>query len=106
MKTGKVWLVGAGPGSIGLLTIKAAEVLKKADVIIYDNLIGTEILSALPKQADYIYVGKRSGQHTMPQEEINLLLLNEAQKGRFVVRLKGGDPFLFGRGGEELELLK
>ena len=106
MKTGKVWLVGAGPGSISLLTIKAAEVLQKADVIIYDSLIGTEILSALPKTADYIYVGKRSGQHTMPQEEINLLLLKEAQKGRFVVRLKGGDPFLFGRGGEELELLK
>lgn len=106
MKTGKVWLVGAGPGSIGLLTIKAMEVLKKADVIVYDSLIGSEILSVLPKHADYIYVGKRSGRHTMPQDEINRVLLEEAEEGRFVVRLKGGDPFLFGRGGEELELLK
>lgn len=106
MKTGKVWLVGAGPGAFGLLTIKALEVLKAADVIVYDSLVGTEILSALPKQADYIYVGKRAGCHTMPQEEINQILLNEAKKGHFVVRLKGGDPFMFGRGGEELELLR
>lgn len=106
MKTGKVWLAGAGPGAVGLLTIKAAEVLKTADVIVYDSLVGPEVLSSLPKQARYLYVGKRAGCHTMPQEEINQVLLLEAEKGNRVVRLKGGDPFMFGRGGEELELLR
>ena len=105
MKTGKVWLVGAGPGDPGLLTVKAVDIIKKADVIVYDALIGDALFSLFPREAEYISVGKRAGNHTMPQEKIDQLLLDEAQKGRRVVRLKGGDPFLFGRGGEELELL-
>ena len=100
MKTGKVWAGGRRARVHQPLTIKAAEV-QKADAIIYDSPIGTEILSALPKTADYIYVGKRSGQHTMPQEEINLLLLKEAQKGRFVVRLKGRRPLPCSAGEEK-----
>ncbi|MBS7007358.1 uroporphyrinogen-III C-methyltransferase [Anaerostipes sp.] len=106
MKTGKVWLAGAGPGAVGLLTIKAAQVLKTADVIVYDSLVGPEVLSVLPGRARYIYVGKRAGCHTMPQEEISQVLVREAENGYSVVRLKGGDPFMFGRGGEELELLR
>ncbi|MFR1214067.1 MAG: uroporphyrinogen-III C-methyltransferase [Acutalibacteraceae bacterium] len=105
MKQGKVWLVGAGPGDTGLLTLKGKEVLEQADVVLYDKLVGTGILNMIPDSAQKMNVGKCAGNHTMPQSEINLLLLNEAQKGNHVVRLKGGDPFLFGRGGEELELL-
>lgn len=105
METGKVWLVGAGPGDIGLFTIKGMEVLKSADVVVYDSLVGQGVLSRIPPEAELIYVGKRASHHTMPQEEINRILLEEAEKGKKVVRLKGGDPFLFGRGGEELELL-
>ena len=105
MKTGKVWLVGAGPGDPGLLTVKAIETIKEADVIVYDALIGDALYSLFPRDVEYISVGKRAGNHTMPQEQIDQLLLEEAQKGKKVVRLKGGDPFLFGRGGEELELL-
>lgn len=105
MNMGKVWLVGAGPGDPGLLTVKAAKIISEADVIVYDALIGDALFSLFPKDAEYINVGKRASCHTMPQEQINRLLLEEAQKGRAVVRLKGGDPFLFGRGGEELELL-
>ena len=105
MKTGKVWLVGAGPGDIGLLTVKAVETIKEADIIVYDALIGDALFSLFPEGAETISVGKRSGNHTMPQEQIDRVLLEEACKGRNVVRLKGGDPFLFGRGGEELELL-
>lgn len=103
--SGKVWLVGAGPGDPGLFTVKGREVLKKAEVVFYDSLVGAGVLSQIPESARLVNVGKRAGRHTMPQEEINRLLLEEAQKGRRVVRLKGGDPFLFGRGGEELELL-
>lgn len=105
MKKGKVWLVGAGPGDIGLFTLKGIDVLKKADVVVYDSLVGQGVLSQIPKSARLINVGKRANNHTMPQEEINKVLLSEAEKGHRVVRLKGGDPFLFGRGGEELELL-
>ncbi len=105
METGKVWLVGAGPGDIGLFTIKGMEVLKKADVVVYDSLVGQGILARIPPEAELINAGKRASNHTMPQEEMNRILLEEAQKGKHVVRLKGGDPFLFGRGGEELELL-
>lgn len=105
METGKVWLVGAGPGDIGLFTIKGMEVLKKADVVVYDSLVGQGVLSRIPPEAELINAGKRASNHTMPQEEMNRILLEEAQKGKHVVRLKGGDPFLFGRGGEELELL-
>ena len=105
MKKGKVYLVGAGCGDLGLLTIKGQDVLTKADVVVYDSLIGDSILGLIPATARIIFVGKRSSNHTMPQEDINQILLEEALKGYKVVRLKGGDPFLFGRGGEELELL-
>lgn len=106
MAVGKVWLVGAGPGDIGLFTLKGERVLREAEVVVYDSLVGQGVLSMIPEQARCINVGKRAGNHTMPQEQINQVLLEEAQKGFRVVRLKGGDPFLFGRGGEELELLK
>lgn len=105
MKKGKVWLVGAGPGDIGLLTQKAIEVIKQADFIAYDALIGEEILCALPEEVEKVSVGKRAGKHSVLQEATNQILLEEALKGKKVVRLKGGDPFVFGRGGEELELL-
>lgn len=104
-KEGKVWLAGAGPGDAGLLTLKTAELINKADVIVYDALISAEILSMLPEHTEKINVGKRSDHHLVPQEEINRILVRKAREGKKVVRLKGGDPFVFGRGGEELELL-
>ena len=104
-KIGKVWLVGAGPGDIGLFTIKGQKVLSQAEVVVYDSLVGDGVLAMVPEDARVIDVGKRAGNHTLTQDKINQLLLTEAQAGYRVVRLKGGDPFLFGRGGEELELL-
>lgn len=106
MKTGSVILVGAGPGDPGLLTRKGLEVLRRAEVVVYDRLVGSEILSLIPEAAEKIDVGKQASYHPVPQEEINRILLEKALEGKKVVRLKGGDPFLFGRGGEELELLK
>ena len=106
MSDGKVWLVGAGPGDAGLFTLKGKEVLNQADVVVYDSLVGQGIMTMIPSRAKKINVGKRASNHTMPQEQINEVLLKEAKKGQKVVRLKGGDPFLFGRGGEELELLE
>lgn len=106
MKTGKVWLVGAGPGDIGLFTLKGLKVLEQADVVVYDSLVGQGVLSRIPENVKLINVGKRASHHIMRQENINQVLLEEAQRGLRVVRLKGGDPFLFGRGGEELELLR
>ncbi len=103
--SGKVWLVGAGPGDAGLLTLKGKQVLEEADVVVYDALVGPGVLNLIPEKAELIFAGKRAGNHYLRQEETNRVLLEEAQKGRRVVRLKGGDPFLFGRGGEELELL-
>lgn len=103
---GKVWLVGGGPGDPGLFTLRGKEVLEQAEVVVYDALVSPGVLSMVPETAILIYAGKRSGNHTFAQEEINRILLEEAQKGYRVVRLKGGDPFLFGRGGEELELLR
>ena len=102
-KEGKVWLVGAGPSDAELLTLKAKRVLEQAEVVVYDRLVGESILLMMPEAAEKIDAGKRSGNHTMPQEQMNELLLKKAQEGKCVVRLKGGDPFLFGRGGEELE---
>ncbi len=102
---GKVWLVGAGPGDPGLFTVKGRDILEQAQVVVYDRLVGEGILNLIPKQAEIIDAGKRAGNHTMPQEKINQILLEKAMAGKQVVRLKGGDPFLFGRGGEELALL-
>ncbi len=105
MAYGKVYLVGAGPGDPKLLTVKAAELLKEADVVIYDRLVGEEILNLAPEKAEKIYVGKRTGKHEVPQDKITELIIDKARGGGKVVRLKGGDPFIFGRGGEEAEAL-
>ena len=105
MKKGKVWLVGAGPSDPGLLTLKGKAVLDRADVVVYDRLVGDGILAMVPPDALKIDVGKNAGNHTMPQEEINALLVRHAQEGQKVVRLKGGDPFVYGRGGEEAQAL-
>lgn len=105
MRKGKVWLAGAGPGDMELLTIKTKELLEAADVIVYDALVSAEILSLIAPDKEMINVGKRAGNHHAPQAEINEILLREAKLGKQVLRLKGGDPFVFGRGGEELELL-
>ena len=105
MAYGKVWLVGAGPGDAELLTKKAERVLNMADVIVYDALVGQAIIAGLPETVEKVYVGKRSSHHAMPQEEISRILVSYAERGKNVVRLKGGDPFLFGRGGEEIEEL-
>jgi len=104
-KAGKVWLVGAGNGDIGLFTGKGMDVLKRAEVVVYDALVSLELLALLPEDAELINAGKRSNHHLIPQERINEILLEKANEGKRVVRLKGGDPFVFGRGGEELELL-
>ncbi len=105
MKIGKVWLVGAGPGDVGLLTLKGLQVLQEAEVVVYDSLVGDSVLALIPDGAEAILAGKRAGHHHLSQEEINQVLVRKAQAGHQVVRLKGGDPFLFGRGGEELEIL-
>jgi uroporphyrin-III C-methyltransferase len=105
MARGKVFLVGAGPGDPKLLTIKAAELLKTAEMVVYDRLVSQEILDLAPDAAEKIYVGKRTGKHEVPQEKITELLVEAALSGKTVVRLKGGDPFVFGRGGEEAEAL-
>lgn len=100
---GKVWLVGAGPHDTGLFTLKGKAALEQSDVVVYDHLVSQGILAMIPKTAKVINVGKISGDHPVPQKEINQILVEEALSGKRVVRLKGGDPFLFGRGGEELE---
>ncbi len=104
-KQGKVYIIGAGPGDPGLITVKGLKCLKEADVVIYDYLVHEEIVSQARESARLIYAGKKGGAHTIPQEEINRLLVKEAKDGHTVARLKGGDPFIFGRGGEEAEIL-
>ncbi len=98
---GKVYLVGAGPGDVELLTVKAVRVITSAKVILYDRLVNESILELAPKDCKLVYVGKSDGKHTLPQEEINALLVKFASLYPVVVRLKGGDPFIFGRGAEE-----
>ncbi|MDR2463554.1 MAG: uroporphyrinogen-III C-methyltransferase, partial [Verrucomicrobiales bacterium] len=102
---GICYLTGSGPGDAGLLTLRAAEVLRGAEVVVYDNLINESVLSHAPASAERIYVGKRAGRHEWRQRDINKLLVELTVSGKIVVRLKGGDPFVFGRGGEEAEAL-
>src|SRR4051794_37881661 len=101
--TGKVFLVGAGPGDLGLVTLRAKQCLEQAEVVVYDSLANPEILSWAREDAEIIYAGKRAGEHTLKQEEITALLVSKAGEGKKVVRLKGGDPFVFGRGAEEAQ---
>jgi uroporphyrinogen III methyltransferase/synthase len=101
MSIGEVYLVGAGPGDPGLITVKGADCLKRADVVVYDHLANEMLLQLAPERCEMTYVGKREGKHTLQQSEINKLLVRVAREGKTVVRLKGGDPFVFGRGGEE-----
>jgi len=104
-KTGEVYLVGAGPGERDLLTIRALHLMQKCDICIYDNLVSKDILELVRRDADLIYAGKKQDQHTLSQNKINNLLIKFAKQGKRVLRLKGGDPFIFGRGGEEIESL-
>lgn len=105
-KETQVYLVGAGPGDTGLITVKGLKCLQKADVVLYDKLVNRELLDEAPKGAEFIYVGKQKGNHLLPQDQINQLLAEKAMVGKVVVRLKGGDPYVFGRGGEEAEYLQ
>lgn len=102
---GKVYLVGAGPGDPDLITVKGAKVLETADIIVYDRLANPELLSITSEQSNHLYVGKRPDKPSVSQAQINRILITKARKGKVIVRLKGGDPFVFGRGGEECEAL-
>src|SRR5580765_438044 len=102
---GMVYLVGAGPGDAGLLTLRGAELLRRADVVVYDALVNAALLQLAPKSAEVIYGGKRAKEQAISQSQLNELLISKAKAGKTVVRLKGGDPYVFGRGGEEAEQL-
>jgi len=104
-KKGVVYLVGAGPGDIGLLTVKGLKCLQRAEVVIYDFHLNNQILNYINHDAEFIYAGKRGGHHTMTQDEINRAIIDKGKEGKIVCRLKGGDPFVFGRGGEEAQAL-
>ncbi len=109
-KTNRAWgfvsIVGAGPGPVDLMTLRALDRLQRAEVVVHDRLITPEILALIPETAQRLYVGKALGNHSVPQEQIHTLLVQHAQLGKRVVRLKGGDPFVFGRGGEEVQALQ
>jgi len=105
MSIGRVYLVGAGPGDLGLMTVRGLELLRAVDVVVYDELVSPAILAEASRAAIKVYVGKHAGQHCIAQEEINDALVDYARMGYAVVRLKGGDPFVFGRGGEEASVL-
>jgi len=105
LKAGEVALVGSGPGDVELLTLRALRFIEQADITIYDRLVSDEILALLPENTEKFYVGKEQAKHCVPQDKINQLLLEHAKLGKRVLRLKGGDPFIFGRGGEEAEYL-
>src|SRR6478672_13350925 len=103
--SGRCYLVGAGPSDLGLVTLRAKQLIERAEVIVYDYLCNPEMLRWAPETAELIFAGKKAGAHTLSQDEINALLVEKTGEGKNVVRLKGGDPFLFGRGGEEAEAL-
>lgn len=105
MTIGRVYLIGAGPGDPGLITVRGLQLLRGASVVVYDQLVNPILLEETPVEAERIFVGKQGGKHCVPQQEINEILVNYAIRGCDVVRLKGGDPFVFGRGGEEAEVL-
>src|SRR5207302_11148721 len=103
--TGKAWLVGAGPGDPGLVTLRAVEALQRAHVVLYDRLVNESLLQHTREGAELVFAGKESGRHALSQEEVNAELVRQVRAGKQVVRLKGGDPFVFGRGGEEAAAL-
>lgn len=105
-RVGYVWLVGAGPGAADLITLRGLKALRQAEVVLHDDLAGQDLLELAPSDAEFVYVGKRIGCHSAPQETINTLLVHHARRGKRVVRLKGGDPSVFGRLGEELQALR